>query len=67
MGLITEALFDPLRLLLYLPLGQAEGEDALIEFKAAGVVLRRGRQPLELWIASRKQSSSVGERYGYGN
>jgi len=39
---------DPPRLLLYVPLGQAEAENALIEYEIAGAVLRPGQQPPEL-------------------
>lgn len=36
---------DPPRLLLYVPLEQAEAENALIEYEIAGGVLRPGQQP----------------------
>ncbi|MFZ5915458.1 MAG: PglZ domain-containing protein [Chloroflexota bacterium] len=39
---------DPPRLLLYVPLGQAEAENALIEYEIAGAVLRPDQQPPEL-------------------
>jgi len=38
---------DPPRLLLYVPLAQAETHDALVEFEVAGVVVRPGQQPPE--------------------
>lgn len=38
---------DPPRLLLYVPLSQAETQNALIEFEVAGVVMRPGQQPPE--------------------
>lgn len=38
---------DPPRLLLYVPLDQAEAENALIEYEIAGGVLRPGQQPPE--------------------
>ncbi|HET92260.1 MAG TPA: exodeoxyribonuclease VII small subunit, partial [Chloroflexi bacterium] len=38
---------DPPRLLIYVPLGQAEAHQALVEFEVAGVVIRPGQQPPE--------------------
>lgn len=38
---------DPPRLLIYVPLGQAETHHALVEFEVAGAVLRPGQQPPE--------------------
>ena len=38
---------DPPRLLLYVPLGQAETDNALIEFEVAGAVMQPGQQPPE--------------------
>ena len=38
---------DPPRLLIYVPLAQAETHDALVEFEVAGVVVRPGQQPPE--------------------
>jgi hypothetical protein len=42
----ANALYAP-RLLLYVPLPQAETVHALVEFEVAGVVVRPGQQPLE--------------------
>ncbi len=37
---------EPPRLVVYVPMSQAETHDALIELEAAGVVMRPGQQPL---------------------
>jgi hypothetical protein len=39
---------DPPRLLIYVPLGQAQAKNALIEYEVGGAVLRPGQQPPEL-------------------
>src|SRR5712692_7678748 len=36
---------DPPRLVIYVPLSQVETHNALIEFEAAGVVIKPGQQP----------------------
>lgn len=38
---------DPPRLVIYVPLAQAETHDALVEFEVAGAVVRPGQQPPE--------------------
>ncbi|MDY6876099.1 MAG: PglZ domain-containing protein [Chloroflexota bacterium] len=38
---------DPPRLLIYVPLAQADTHDALVEFEVAGAVVRPGQQPPE--------------------
>jgi len=44
---VWEERTDPPRLLIYVPLAQAETHDALVEFEVAGVVVRPGQQPPE--------------------